>query len=817
MTDVPIRVKISSEEAEAGKQKVVRSLSDIRAAAANTNTELKKIGNTTGAFDRLESRAKAAESRLRDLAITGQTNTVRFRTLQQATDRYRTSLEKAEAAISKNNRASQAAASSINLMQRAMIALGGAYLVKETIQMADSLTNLQNRLKLVTNGTEELSVVTKELFNISNQTRSSYESTAELYARTALATKELGLSQRETLDFTKSLNQAVILSGASAAEASAGIIQLSQGLASGTLRGDELRSVLEQLPAVADVIAKSLGVTRGQLRDLGAEGKITAKDIIDAFKKSADELNNNFGKTVPTIGQSLVVLKNSFLELLGEFDKSTGATSAVATGFMAISEALVDIINYMREARGEAALLERQLNALGNAEDRNRYRKLVDKQEDLGNDLVDVNEKISRQRKLFGGKSEAEILADTSGRGKFVQDEIRRLQKEREKIVGEMKTTINEISPLQNEINKVLANEAPQEQVDLNKKSPATYVPSASGSSGKKKKDPMEEILERRKRLLEEIRGPQTDYFNAQSDLIALLSEGKITLKEYNDELNQQELSFLKAKDASDFATAYSDQLRIMQLETKNASVEMGKMFAEVFGQGGELQQGIAQATVGALVYGNSWKEAIGNVARSISEKLLNQLIEVGLQIIFNTEKQLAFNAAAGASGGGGLFGSILGSIGSAFGGSFLGSQGSLSRLIGTGNANFIGPMQSFGGFASGGYTGNIGRNDVAGVVHGQEFVTNAQATSKYRSALEQMNAGTYKEKSQGGVKFTLINQAPGVEYEQNQISESEVEIIARRVVRNEAPKVISTDISNPNGRTSKALSNNLNSQRRRV
>lgn len=822
MTDVPIRVKISSSEAEVGKQKVVKSLVEIRAAAANTNAELGKIKNVTGSFDRLEARAKAAEQRLKELALAGQQNTARFRTLQQATDRYRASLDRAEAAVTRKNKATIAATSSYNLMSRALIALGGVYLVKETLQMADNLTNLQNRLKLVTKGTEELTAVTKELFVISNDTRSSYESTAELYARVALATKEMGISQRETLDFTKSLNQAVILSGASATEASAAIIQLSQGMASGTLRGDELRSVLEQLPAVADVIAKSMGVTRGELRELGTEGKITAKDIIDAFAKSADELNNNFGQTVPTISQSLVVLKNSFLELLSEFDKSTGTTSAIATGFMAISDALVDIINYMREARGEAALLEKQLNALSAAEDKNKYRKLLSKQEDLGNDLVSVNERIGRQRKLFGNRSEQEILADTSGRGKFVQDEIRRLQKERESIVAEMKTTINEIKPLQDQINQVLAGETPAAVVDLTTKGTnKTKTSSGSSSKGSKEKDPMEEVLNRRKSLLEEIRGPQTDYFNAQEDLLTLLSDGLITMREYNTELGNQELSFLQSKDVSGYADAYSTQLRIMQLETKDATTQMGKSFAEVFGPNGDLQKGIGSAIIGSVVYGESWKKNIADVAASISEKLLTELINVGIQLLTNTEAQLAFNAAAGASGGGGgLFGSILGAAGSLFSGSGLfGSQGTISRAL-AGNANLIGPMPSFGGFASGGYTGNMGTNEVSGFVHGQEFVTNANATRKYRPILEAMNDGKSismpGSKDSGGMKVIVINNAPGVEFETRQLSEKEVEVIASRVVKKEAPQVFANDLNNPNGKSSKAISNNLNAQRRR-
>lgn len=223
-------------------------------------------------------------------------------------------------------------------LKRTLQGLGIAFGIRELQQMVDIYTNIQNRLKLVTTGTQELSAVTQELFRISNATRVAFEGTAEVYARVALATKDLGLSQRQTLQFSESLNQAVVLSGASAAEAGAALIQLSQGLASGALRGDELRSVLEQLPAVADVIAKSLGITRGQLRQMGQDGKITADIIIEAFAKAQNELAENFAKTVPTIGQSFVVLRNHVIEYIGEVDKATGASTEIARVILGLGD-----------------------------------------------------------------------------------------------------------------------------------------------------------------------------------------------------------------------------------------------------------------------------------------------------------------------------------------------------------------------------------------------------------------------------------------------------------------------------------------------
>lgn len=238
-----------------------------------------------------------------------------------------------------------------NAADRVRRSLAGAFAfvgigvgVRGLIDLADAFTNVQNRLRTVTDGQAELARITNELFEVSNRTRQSFEATAELYARVGLASRELGLSQRQTLQFTESLNQAVTLSGATAAEAEAGLIQLSQGLASGALQGDELRSVLEQLPVVADVIADSLGVTRGQLRGLGADGMITADVVIRAFAEAREELAGRFAETVPTIGQAFAVLRNNVIQIVGAFTQATGASDLLAQSILILANNMETIL-----------------------------------------------------------------------------------------------------------------------------------------------------------------------------------------------------------------------------------------------------------------------------------------------------------------------------------------------------------------------------------------------------------------------------------------------------------------------------------------
>ena len=235
-------------------------------------------------------------------------------------------------------------------LNRAFAFIGIAVGLRQLQKLVDAFTNVQNRLKLVTQGTTELADVTEELFNIATRTRSAFDATAELFARLALSSKELGRTQQELLRFTESLNRAVILSGASAKEARNGIIQLSQGLATGALRGDELRSVLEQLPLVAEVISKELGVTRGELRSLGEQGKITADIILDAFKNAREELEQNFANTVPTIAQAFEVLRTRLIRFIGAVDMANGISQKLSRTIIFVGE------NIEQFARSVAAL-----------------------------------------------------------------------------------------------------------------------------------------------------------------------------------------------------------------------------------------------------------------------------------------------------------------------------------------------------------------------------------------------------------------------------------------------------------------------------
>ena len=142
----------------------------------------------------------------------------------------------------------------------------------------------------------------------------------QVYQRFSDNAKTLNINMDETARLTETVSKAVAISGASAQAADAALVQFGQALASGTLRGEELNSVMEQTPALAKAIAQGMGITVGQLRSVAAEGKITSKEIVKALKMFKMMLMH-FCKTDITIGQSLTLLNNEITKFVGEAGK----------------------------------------------------------------------------------------------------------------------------------------------------------------------------------------------------------------------------------------------------------------------------------------------------------------------------------------------------------------------------------------------------------------------------------------------------------------------------------------------------------------
>ncbi|MGH8330931.1 MAG: tape measure protein, partial [Pseudomonas sp.] len=202
----------------------------------------------------------------------------------------------------------------------AFAALGASRVVGEIIRLTDAFKSMQGSLALVSSSNSVAADSFQKLLTMANNTGSSLESTVSLYTRLANATKGAGYTTEQLLGVTDAINKAFVISGATMQEASNAAIQLSQGLASGTLRGEELNSVMEQGPRITRALAEYLGVTNGQIRQLAADGKITAEVVTNALLKSLTSLNSELDRMPRRFEQASTALKNNFLAAVGQID-----------------------------------------------------------------------------------------------------------------------------------------------------------------------------------------------------------------------------------------------------------------------------------------------------------------------------------------------------------------------------------------------------------------------------------------------------------------------------------------------------------------
>lgn len=216
-----------------------------------------------------------------------------------------------------------AATAKVKSLAIAMLGIGSA---RQLSAMADEWTTVNNRLKLVISSSYELKQVRGQLMASANNTGQSLGTVAELYNKLAMSQAQTGISGRKLLQLTDTINKAMVIGGGSAESQAAALVQLSQAFASGTLRGEELNSVLEQAPGLAQTLAKGLGVTVGQLRALAANGKLTSEAVANAILKQSADVNAQFGKMDKTIGQSATSLKNKVMSYVGALNESSGAT-----------------------------------------------------------------------------------------------------------------------------------------------------------------------------------------------------------------------------------------------------------------------------------------------------------------------------------------------------------------------------------------------------------------------------------------------------------------------------------------------------------
>jgi len=251
--------------------------------------------------------------------------------INQRLDQLETGFDNTTKAVTNTDR-------SMSKLSRVAVSLAAALSVEQVAQYADAWATVSNKLANSVRPGEQLAEVTERVFNITQQSRSSLDATASLYARLERATRQYGTSADDIARLTTIINKGFVVSGATAQEAENAIIQLSQGLASGALRGEEFNSVNEQGNRLIVALADSLGVSTGKMRELAAQGKLTTDVVVNGLLSQGAQIGDEFAKTTTTISQALQVAGNNITKFFGENASVKAGVSIFNDAVIGLSE-----------------------------------------------------------------------------------------------------------------------------------------------------------------------------------------------------------------------------------------------------------------------------------------------------------------------------------------------------------------------------------------------------------------------------------------------------------------------------------------------
>jgi tape measure domain-containing protein len=264
-----------------------------------------------------------------------------FQTAREELARMGAQLEEVE---NQTRRTGGAAESMKSKFMHAAAAVGAALSIKNIIGLADAMTQTEARLNLITGDLEKTAALQDQIMASANRSRASYQSTADAVAKMGIMAKDAFNNTDELVAFTELINKQFTIAGASVAGQEAAMMQLTQAMASGVLRGEELNSIFEQAPTIIQTIADHLGVSVGEIRAMAAEGQITAQVVKDAMLSSADEINAQFSAMPYTFSQVWTMMQNILLEAFDPLIQVIGAGAQwIYENWAAIEPVLVGV------------------------------------------------------------------------------------------------------------------------------------------------------------------------------------------------------------------------------------------------------------------------------------------------------------------------------------------------------------------------------------------------------------------------------------------------------------------------------------------
>lgn len=365
-----------------------------------------------------------------------------------ATDRYSIQLDV------------QQATAALGSLRNAVRGFVGILAANEIAQFGQSIIaatrefqNYQNQLRLVTRDSEDLNRVISLLEQTAVRNRTSFAATADLFVKLRISTEALAISEERVVAVTSKLSQALQVAGADTATTNAVIRQFGQAMASGEVRGDEFRSLVEGLGPALAIMARESGLTVGELRRMSQEGELTAETMFKILENSRS-LTAAFNSMQPTIAQLETATGDAFDRMLRKIAEVTGATQGyegvlrnLARSFDAIAGTEGALVN-LEDAEIMSRVRDGTISATAALEEFNsRYKTILQQIDDLTAAGVRYQDVFSN---LFGKE-------DTANRVVAFRNELRALIEEQERQAAATKAEEERIRALNARMTEILA------------------------------------------------------------------------------------------------------------------------------------------------------------------------------------------------------------------------------------------------------------------------------------------------------------------------------------------------------------------------
>ncbi|AYA68594.1 tape measure domain-containing protein [Acinetobacter sp. WCHA55] len=261
---------------------------------------------------------------------------------------FHTEVGKANSSLNSTETAAKAAQSGLNsakfaanALAGAMAALGVGLGIQELSQVADAYTNLSARINIATKDGGDFKSAMAGVHQVALMTNSSLDATGSLFTRLNAVGKDMGMTQQQALDLTKTVTQAIQIGGGSAQASEAAIQQFIQAMQGGVLRGEEFNSIMENGFGVAEALARGLSVTTGELRKMAENGELSAERVVKALQGQASEVQKTYDQFPTTIANALQRISTSWEIVIGKMDQSNGASATVADWLVTIADNMV--------------------------------------------------------------------------------------------------------------------------------------------------------------------------------------------------------------------------------------------------------------------------------------------------------------------------------------------------------------------------------------------------------------------------------------------------------------------------------------------